>query len=413
MGSVEALPAPPAPAGDAGDELLQLRPPWPYGDLRPTWRSVVVCALLPVAAGLAGLLVPFGAEIVALVAVVGFVLGQVARVPTLAVAADEVRVDERGGGSLRTIPVATIADLELVDDARAQALLAASDPATTLDSTVYAAHPPEPEARHPAAPAGLLVTTAASGQLSSRRRRNAPVPSGRVLLPVWRPQDGVPLLRSLALATGRVDADVVARTWPDPPARAVPERGTLRSALRRCAARVVVLVAGPALGVAVVLQVLRLVRAATLDAVLGTGLGTGLVLLYRGIAVVVVAAAATAALTGVLATVAWDRVGQHVAPADALRLGWRRARWLLWQLRVWLAGVAALLTVTGVGMARFALAAAAASVAIPLAQGLHDLVRQTVEEASMRHPPALRRVAMAHQWLVVLAVAGVVGLRNL
>lgn len=411
---VDTVPTPPSAL--PADTLMQMRPSWPYGDLRPTWRSVVVCALLPAVAGFAGLLVPFGVEAIAVLAIAGFVLGQVGRVPVISVTEDQVRVGEDGATPLTVIPVAAVTDLELVDTAGAQVLLDGDRPDDRLDTAAYRAHPPEPELRHPAAPAGLLLTTATSdASRRRRRRRRPPRATARVLLPVWLPEDGVPLLRAVATATGRLDAAAVARSWPGASAEAVgaTPRLPLVPALRRCAAPLAAIVGATVLTILVVLHVTRLVRAATLDAVLGTWLGTGLIFVYRLLTTVAVTAVVATALVAVVALLAWTRVDQPVPPVDVLRLGWLRSRWGLWQLRVWLPCVAFLLTVTGVGGARLALAYIATSGAVPLTQAVHDLVRRTVEEAATLHPPALREVSLWHQWLAGAAAVGVLIYRSL
>lgn len=414
MSAIDAVP--PLPSPRQPEARLEVRPPWPYGDLRPTWRSLVVCALLPVVAGIAGLLLPFGAEAVAVLAVAVFALEQAGRVPVVSVSDDVVRVGTPHDAAPRTIPIDAIVDLELVDTARVQTLLDGERSDERLDTSAHRAHPPEPEHRHPDAPVGLLVTTTPDDvppRRARRRRGHRPPMTSRILLPVWRDQDGVPLLRAIAAATDRLDPAAVDRCWPDVPADEPTPRRPLRIALRPCVAPVIAVLATALVTVLVVLQVTRLFRAATLDAVLGTWLGTGLIFLYRGLATLTVSAVAATAFVAVLALIAWARVEQHVPPADALRLGWIRARWALWHLRVWLVGVAILLTVTGVGTTRFALAYIASSGAIPVTQAVHDLARRTVEEASSPHPPALREVTLAHQWLAAVAAGGVLIFRLL
>lgn len=413
-------------ASNSGRTQLRLRPPWSLTDVQLGGRrSVAVCALLPIGAWLVGLMVgPSGPVLTGLVAVAILVAYQRATTPTITVDDHQVRIVEAtvtdGAGAAtgwfggdvagKSLPCATVEDLQLLARADADELLHDHDGIRDdrgrwiqpprrrggphLDATPYRRLPPAATAADDTA--ALLVTIAAG-----RDHR-------RTLLPVWRPSDGRRLLRAVATATGRLDPAVIAATWPDPTDRWSMSR---RAALRAERGRLAVVGVAATAAVTVIWQVLRLLRATTLDALLGTWAG----LAVRTLSTAVLLAAIATAVVGVavtgLASVVWRRAERPVTWRQAVDLARLRTGWLLWQLRIWLAGTALLWTVSGVGTPRYALGYTLASGIIPGAQALHEVVRRTVEEATTSTPPPLRRVRLAHQWLSGAAAVALLAYR--
>jgi hypothetical protein len=415
---------------------LQVRPRWWAGDLRPTWRSVAVCALLPALAFVAGQIVGVRlGEAVAVAVLAAAGLTRWLRLPVLRVTGDAVElfagsgqrerlgvpagavpsgapvgavpsgahaatgpdgasghgaawVSRRGSGAGRqAAPTVRLPTDRLVDAVLCRRGEAAEHAATTANGgEVYLA------LRHPHADPdaidALLVTVRNEGG------------DERVLLPIWRPGRARPLLRAVGRATGRLDDETVARAWPDPGSRWT---ASLRAALRAERGRLTgaCLLAGAV--VVTLWQLLRLVRAATLDALLGTFLGELLRLASALVLTAGAAGAVAALLVACLTLLVWRRAGRPVTLTDALELGRLRATWLLWQVRIWLGGVALLATVTGVGTARYAVGYALASGAIPVLQAVTQVARRGVEEVHTHAMPPLERVARAHQWIAGVA----------
>lgn len=405
---------------------LTVRPPWELGDVAFGWRSVVVGALLPPTAWFTrellvetteGQLTWSTAEVLVVLALGLALVLQHLRTPALRVTSDDLRLLElrdttspsavapgAAAVSAADPPVAgrrlaqheRIRDLELLTRDAADGLVDEHLDRVTgrrrrgrgrrrrgprWSAAVYLRYPPRVTSGDDLA--GLLVTTDTG-------------PGHRVLLPVWRPAHGPRLVRAIATATGHVDADTAAATWPDEPRWST----TLREAVRADRGRLVAALVVPTLVVLGVWQVLRLVRAAVLDPVLGTAVGTVVQYLTRLVLVTIGTAAVVGAVVAVVATVVWRRDGRPITWQQAVELARLRTTWVLWQLRIWLAGTALLWTISGVGTVRFALGYTLAGVAVPGWQALHDVVRRTVEEVRHRPPPPLRRVAVADQWLV-------------
>ena len=393
---------------------LRLRPPWALADLRVRPRSVVGWALLPPAAFAGGLVWPAaGAEVVFVAAFAVLVLWQLLRIPRLRVSDQQVQLippllagtdhrhDEENEkpsetAMVRSIPVPSITDLRLCSRQEADELAGdrqtarrRRQPSDVDDGEAYVRY--RNHAASPTSTDALLLTH----QAGEGERRT--------LLPVWEPAQGPRLMRAIAAATGRLDEEAITEAWPDAPdewARPLSE------ALRAERGRLVALGVAAVASLALLLQLLRLVRAGTLDGLLGTWLGTALQLLYRLVLVGGVGAVVGGTLVAALAVVVWRRVDQPLAWGQAWQLTRLRTTWALWQLRVWLAGLALLLAVGGVGTFRYVVGYAVASGTVPVVQLARQVVRRGVEEVRSPTPPPWERVGLTHQWLAAVAAVG-------